>query len=112
MKSMKPNDFGNKFLIEDCRKVTMREYLARAKRQMKEALFASEVSIFTTPIGFKTSRTAFGGTRHWFACPACGRRVGVLFVHPITNAIGCRRCLGLEYRKRRFKGMVEGETVN
>ena len=87
----------------------MHEYLARAKRQLKETLLASEVSIFTTPISFKTSRTAFGGTRHWFACPACGRRVGVLFVHPISNAIGCRICLGLEYRKRRFKGMVEAE---
>ena len=85
----------------------MREYLACAKRQIEETLLVAEVSIFTTPIGFKTSHTAFGGTRHWFACPLCGRRAGVLFVHPITNAIGCRLCLGLDYRKRRFKGMVE-----
>ena len=106
---MSPNDFGNKFLVEDCRKVTMSEYLARAKRQMKEALLASEVCIFTTPIGFTTSHTAFGGTRHWFECPKCERRAGTLFVHPVTNEVGCRICLGLDYRKRRFKGMIETE---
>jgi hypothetical protein len=33
--------------------------------------------------------------------------VGILYVHPITHAVGCRTCLGLEYRKRRFKGMAE-----
>jgi len=111
MKSSALNDFGNKFLVEQCQKITLSEYLARAKRQLKETSLASEVSIFTTPISFTTSQTQFGGTRHWFACPTCSRRVGVLFVHPISNAIGCRVCLGLEYRKRRFKGMVENEIA-
>jgi len=87
----------------------MREYLARARGKLKETLLTSELSVFDTPIGFAVSRTGFGGTRHWFACPACERRVGVLFVHPLSNEIGCRLCLGLEYRKRRFKGMVESE---
>ena len=107
MKSLTPNDLGKKFLVEECRKITFREYLSRAKAQLKETLIASELSVFTTPVNFATSRTRFGGTRHWFACPACGRRVGVLFVHPINNAVGCRLCLELEYRKRRYKGMVE-----
>jgi hypothetical protein len=43
----------------------------------------------------------------WFKCPLCGSRVGVLFRHPAANTVGCRRCLKLEYRKRRYKGMVE-----
>ena len=85
----------------------MREYLTRAKGKLKEALISSELSVFDTPIGFTTSSTGFNGTRHWFACPGCSRRVGVLFVHPMNNVIGCRLCLGLEYRKRRYKGMVE-----
>jgi hypothetical protein len=29
-------------------------------------------------------------------------------VHPLTSAIGSRKCLGLEYRSRRYKGMIEG----
>jgi hypothetical protein len=107
MKSSTPNDFGKKFLVEECQKITMSEYLLLAKTKLKEALLASETNISDTLVSFKTSETRFGGTRHWFACPSCNRRVGVLFIHPLTQDIGCRICLGLEYRKRRFKGMIE-----
>src|SRR3989344_1121738 len=103
---MRPNDLGKTSLVEQCRKISMREYLSRARGKLKEALISSELSIFDTPIGFTTSRTGFNGTRHWFACPGCGRRAGVLFVHPISQQIGCRLCLGLEYRKRRYKGVI------
>ncbi len=96
-------------LVENCQKVTMREYLARAKAGLKEMLLHSEVSAFDIPIAFATSRTGFGGIRHWFCCPLCSQRVGVLYMHPISQNIGCRGCLGLEYRSRRFKGMVEAE---
>jgi hypothetical protein len=106
---MSINDLGKTFLVEECQKITMREYLARARSKLKETLLASEVSAFDIPISFTVSRTGFGGTRHWFACPVCGRRAGVLFVHPISHQIGCRTCLGLEYRARRYKGMVEAE---
>ncbi|MDP4020524.1 MAG: hypothetical protein Q8P58_00570 [Candidatus Adlerbacteria bacterium] len=108
---MKPNDLGKTFLVEECRKISMREYLARARGKLKETLLSSEVNVFDTPIGFTTSRTGFGGTRHWFACPACGQRVGVLFMHPISHQIGCRTCLRLEYRARRYKGMIEAEAM-
>jgi hypothetical protein len=57
-----------------------------------------------------TSKTYVGGVRYWFKC-LCGRRVGVLFVHPISNILGCRECLGLEYRKRRYKGMEEVKKI-
>lgn len=107
MKSFSPNDLGKKFLVEECQKITFSGYLSSAKAQLKKTLITSELSISSIVINFTTSRTAFGGTRHWFACPTCGRRVAVLFVHPISSAIGCRLCLGLEYRKRRFKGMAE-----
>jgi hypothetical protein len=102
-----PNDFGNKILIEECQRITMSEYLKRARANMKEVLISAELSVFDTPISFDTSQTRFGGTRHWFSCPMCTRRVGVLFVHPLSHEIGCRLCLNLEYKKRRFKGMIE-----
>lgn len=107
LKTMNPNDSGKTFLVEECQRITMHEYLARAKNNLKEILLASETSILDIPIGFTTSRTGFGGTRHWFVCPTCSRRVGVLFAHPTTHQIGCRTCLGLEYRSRRYKGMTE-----
>jgi hypothetical protein len=108
MKYMSPNDLGEKFLVEDCQKLNMKEYLRSAKAKLKETLIASEMSILSTPVDLAVSRTGFGGTRYWFVCPGCGHRGAVLFVHPVSNKIGCRSCLNLEYRKRRFKGMLEG----
>jgi hypothetical protein len=104
---MKPNNLGKVFLVDECRKITMTEYITRAKAQLKEALLSSELSMFDTPIDFTTSTTGFGGTRHWFVCPLCKERKGVLFVHPMNQEIGCRTCLGIEYRTQRYKGMIE-----
>jgi hypothetical protein len=84
----------------------MTEYIASAKAQIKEVLLSSELSVFDTPIDFTTSNTGFGGTRHWFVCPVCKERKGVLFMHPISQEIGCRTCLGIEYRTQRYKGMI------
>ena len=39
------------------------------------------------------TRTAFGGRRRWFECPACGRACRVLFGGPYR----CRGCHGLHY---------------
>lgn len=37
-------------------------------------------------------RTAcnYGGTRSWFGCPRCGRRVALLYVR--SRGFGCRKC--------------------
>ncbi len=37
-----------------------------------------------------------GGTRPWFICPTCPRRVGVLY-HKRGLPFRCRRCWGLAY---------------
>ena len=87
----------------------MKEYLDRAKAHMKQMLLTSEVSVFDTPINFTTSQTGFGGTRHWFVCPTCSERKGVLFMHPISEQIACRTCLNIKYRAQQYKGMMEGE---
>lgn len=36
----------------------------------------------------------YGGTRTWFLCPRCGRRVGVLFA---GRRFWCRHCHGIAY---------------
>jgi hypothetical protein len=85
----------------------MFDYLARARYKLKEILLTSDISASNVPICFTTSTTGFGGTRYWFACPVCSRRAGVLFIHPLSHQVGCRTCLGLSYRKQRYKGMAE-----
>lgn len=45
---------------------------------------------------------ALGGHRRWFACPACGRRVAVLY--GAGRLFACRRCKGLSYTSQGESG--------
>ena len=36
----------------------------------------------------------YGGYRHWFICPHCGKRVGVLYC---AGLYVCRQCIGANY---------------
>ena len=107
MKTFNPNNSGKRLLVEECQKVSINQYLRGSKVKIKEALLSSKIDIAGVSIGLTTSGTNFGGIRYWFKCPSCNRRVGTLFVHPLRHTTGCRGCLGLEYRSRRYKGMVE-----
>ncbi len=107
MKSLNPNDLGKKFVVEECQKISIITYLRKVKGKIKETLISSEIEAGGVVIELTTSKTAFNGTRYWFKCPLCGKRAGVLFKHPLADRIGCRICLNLDYRKRRYKGMVE-----
>ena len=104
---MSTNDFGRKFVVEECQKVELPDFLKRYRRALKELTITSEMEAMDIKIEMTTSKTGYGGTRYWFKCPLCGARIGVLFKHPLTNALGCRKCLNLDYKKRRYKGMVE-----
>ena len=45
-------------------------------------------------IDLRRSACAYGGTRPWFTCPRCRRRVAIVY---LGNATGCRQCLHLRY---------------
>lgn len=47
----------------------------------------------------RLSRTAchLGGSREWFTCPRCGRRVALIY---LASGAGCRRCLRLRYQSQ------------
>jgi hypothetical protein len=107
MKTLNPNDFGKTFLVEDCQKIKIDDFLRVCRVQLKKLALDVEIQTLGLKIDLATSKTCFNGTRYWFACPLCNKKVGVLFAHPISNKIGCRICLGLDYRKRRYKGMIE-----
>lgn len=111
MKTMSPNDLGKKFLVEECQKISVNLFLRKAKRGLKKTFLSFQLEVQGLTIQLTTSMTGFGGIRYWFECPICKARIGVLYAHPLNQQIGCRQCLGLEYRKRRYKGMVENSII-
>jgi len=110
MKTFDAYHSGKRFLVEECQKISINTSLRKAREQMKKTLIASVVELGNISIELTPSNTAFGGKRYWFKCPKCQGRVGTLFVHPLSSDIGCRECLNLEYRSRRYKGMVEANA--
>jgi hypothetical protein len=68
----------------------------RITRRDEEEPRPVELDVF-----FDATRCNYGGTRKWFLCPACGRRVGVLYEQ--GDLFACRYCVGLSYA-------VESET--
>lgn len=104
------NDLGKIFLVEDCQKIEINSFLRKFKLNLKEAILRSELSARGMTVELTTSKTGFGGIRYWFKCPLCERRAGTLFTHAISQNLGCRACLGLQYKKIRYKGMIDGLT--
>lgn len=109
MKSLSPDDLGKKLLVEECQCLSISTFTRKAKRELKKSFMELQIQVFGNDIRLATSHAHFGGLRFWFKCPMCSYRMGTLFIHPISQKIGCRRCLGLRYRKQAFKGMVENE---
>jgi hypothetical protein len=48
-------------------------------------------------VPFRFTPTQFGGRRHWFACPGCGKGCRVLYG---IHSLRCRRCRGLQYESQ------------
>lgn len=107
MKTLSPNDLGGKYLVEHCQKLRVSEFLSKFKQELKEAVSNSEIEVLGIMVEIVSTKPNYGGKREWFKCPICGGRKGVLYKHPVNEKIGCRQCLNLEYRKRRYKGMLE-----
>jgi len=105
LKTMSQNDLG--LLVENCPKVKISDFLKKYRMRSKENLIKSELELQGINIDLEITKTCYGGTRFWFKCPLCQSRAGVLFIHPLNSKVGCRKCLNLEYRKRRYKGMIE-----
>ncbi len=109
---MTNNNLGGKtLLVEDCQKVAVADVLKKYRLNIKETLLHSQFEMTGKDVRLTTSPTGNNGTRFWFVCPNCGRRVGLLLTHPLQGQLGCRQCLNLEYKKRRFKGMLESKII-
>jgi hypothetical protein len=104
---MKPNDFGKKYLTEQCQAIRMSDFIVKAREQIKVSILQASIEAEGYHLLLSRSKTGFGGTRFWFSCPVCHRRVGVLYKHPVSHILGCRHCLELDYRKHRYSKMAE-----
>jgi hypothetical protein len=107
---MKPNDFG-KILAEHCEKLAIKDFLALTREKMKIAILKLEVKASGYVLELEVTQLHGGGKRFWFKCPSCNKRRAILYQHPISSALGCRDCLNLDYRKRRYKGMIEASIL-
>jgi len=106
MKSLTPNNSGKKYLTNHCRKIQISDYLNRARAIIKEIIINSQLENDGVNLDLIFSKTNYNGKRYWLKCPICNR----IYQHPISQVLGCRKCLNLEYRSRRYKGMVEGDV--
>lgn len=106
MKSIPLNDSG-KFLTDQCKQIDINDFVHRASKQLKKELIQMNLELEGCQIQLSTSELSHGGIRYWLNCPICNKRSGKLFKHPISKLIACRKCNKLEYRCRRYKGMIE-----
>ena len=51
----------------------------------------------------------YGGQRQWFRCPACSKRVGILYEH--EDHFKCRTCLGLCYASQKVNYRTIAPTI-
>jgi hypothetical protein len=107
MRTLNPNNLGKKYIVDQCVQINISNYLKQVRAGMKELIINSQLELEGLNIDLDTSKTNYKGLRYWFKCPMCNKRVGKLYKHPISHILGCRTCLNLEYRCRKYKGMIE-----
>lgn len=108
MKTMSPYDLGKKLTVEDCSRINISDFLKSYRERIKALILLAHLESVGLQIDLVASKTGYGGARYWFLCPGCKQRIGVLLKHPLSDKVGCRKCIGVEYRKIRYKGMLEG----
>lgn len=106
-----PYDLGEFNLVEYSQKIQIDDIVRRVNKEVKHHVLQSYIEVMGFRLNLLTSKTRFNGVRYWFACPSCSKRVGTIYKHPISIQVGCRNCLRMQYRKQRFKGMIEGENA-
>src|SRR5262245_6822251 len=87
------------------------------RRRVAWLLFATSVEVIHPPprrcgpplrygVGLLFTTLPSGGSRWWWMCPACDRRVDVLYLPPDRDRLACRVCCGLRYRSQYTRGRV------
>lgn len=100
MKTLKTNYLGKKYL-EQCQKITIKEIINKVSLEIEKQILNIELDWLEI---IKT-KANYWGFRVWFKCPICNKKVFTLY--NINWVLKCRNCSWLNYRKQRFKGMLE-----
>lgn len=109
--TMTLNDYGSRAkLIDTCQKLDIARMMTEYSASIKKEFENQGVEVEGIRISFVKSKTGNGGSRFWFKCPSCSRRVGILY-HDSYGSFGCRVCLRLDYRSHRYKGMLEAAVA-
>lgn len=95
-------------LAEYTQRIQIDDLVRQVNKKVKHQILQSHIEVMGLKLNLLTSSTRFNGRRYWFACPICGSRVGTIYKHPLKFQVGCRACLKIQYKKQRFKGMIEG----
>lgn len=90
--------------VESCQKISVNQLVRTATKDLKKRIVEAQIEALGIPVSLTTSKTKFSGTRLWFECPACGRRVGVIYKNH-SNVLGCLKCLRLIYQQQKYRGM-------
>ena len=59
------------------------------------------------PVWLSWTRPNYGGSRPWFLCPHCGRRVQILYYQ--RDSFACRTCSDLAYQSTRLSAVRRAE---
>lgn len=99
--NLKPIQYS-KFIVEECEKVNIDVLMNKIKHSLKQALLRIELKGLGEDIKLTSSKTGNGGTRYWFFCPKCNRRIGTLYRQPGGNSFCCRNCQNLRYGAAKY----------
>ena len=81
---------------------SVRYVLEAAFLRLTYTLRSTGVAV-TERLPITTTRTQFGGRRHWFSCPDCTRRCRILYG---ADRFRCRECL-----RARYESQYENEAM-
>ena len=105
---IKPYDLGK--IVENTQSIRIDDLVRKSREEFKIQFIKSSFTLRGFGIQMTTTKTRFGGRRIWFVCPICGKKIGVIYLDSLF--LGCRTCLGLNYRKQKFHNMIEGAILN
>ena len=112
---MKNNKFHpvqhEKFTVEECGSININELMRKIKNLLKEELLKIELEGLGNNIKLTSSKTGRGGTRYWFFCPQCNKRIGVLYRIPGSNSFQCRHCGNLQYGMAHYHRSPQEENA-